>query len=271
MNTYKTLEVSIDNHIATVTFNRPHKANSLTTQAWHDLKAVFEGLDEIDDVRVIVLNGNGKHFCGGIDLSVLMGIRERTKSNCEGRIRENVRKMVFELQAPINAIEACSKPVIAAIHGGCIGAGVDIVCACDMRYVTHSGYFTIKEIDMGMVADLGTLQRMPKLIGDAMVRELAYTGRKMYGEEAKSIGFVNKSSETREEMMEEVMKVAALIASKSPLSIRGTKEVIKYSREHSIADGLNYMATWNAAMILSNDLNAAFMASMQKKKPEFQN
>ena len=177
--------------------------------------------------------------------------------------------MVFALQAPINAIEQCSKPVLAAIHKGCIGGGLDVVSACDMRYCTQDAYFTIKEIDKGMVADLGTLQRLPQRIGEGQVREMAYTGRHVLGEEAKSLGIVNRIYADKTEMMTGVMELAKQIASKSPVSIRGTKQVLNYTRDHSVRDGLEYIANWNAGMLLSEDLFTAFQAKLSKKTPEF--
>ncbi len=267
--TYQTLKLEINNHIAYVALNRPKKANALNKVAWNELKQVFEMLSDLPEARVVVLSGEGKHFCSGIDLSLLMAIRQETHDDCEGRMREKLRQMVFHLQAPINAVEMCRKPVLAIIHGACVGAGVDLVTACDMRYATDDAFFSIKEIDMGMVADLGTLQRLPKLIGDGIAREMAYTGRNVYGPEAQSIGLVNRTFADKELLLAEVLELAATIATKSPLSIRGTKDVIRYTRDHSVADGLNYIATWNAAMILSNDLTEAFEATMQKRSPEF--
>jgi len=266
--TFQTFELSIENHIAQVVFNRPERANALNQLAWDEMKAIFEALDENEDVRIIILRGNGKHFCAGIDLELLMNVAQFSQK-CEGRKREKLRKTIFDLQAPINAIEQCSKPVIAMIHGGCIGGGVDIASACDMRYCTDDAYFTIKEINMGMVADLGTLQRLPKIIPAGIAREMAYTGRSVMGEEAQRIGLVNKSYMDIESMQTDVMKVAQNITAKSPLSIRGTKAVLNYSRDHSVADGLDYMATWNAAMLLSDDLMEAFQASMQKRGAVF--
>lgn len=266
--TFETFEINIDQHIAQVVINRPERANALNQKAWEEMKTIFEELDENDEVRVIILSGNGKHFCAGIDLELLMNVAQFSQK-CEGRKREQLRKKVLELQAPINAIEQCSKPVLAAIHGGCIGGGVDIVSACDMRYCTDDAYFTIKEIDMGMVADLGTLQRLPKIIAAGIVREMAYTGRNVTGQEAERIGLTNRSFPDAETMDAEVMKIAHSIATKSPLSIRGTKAILNHSRDHSVADGLEYMATWNAAMLLSDDLMEAFQAKMQKRETVF--
>jgi enoyl-CoA hydratase len=269
--TLETFDIQIENHVAHVAFNRPDRANALNQTAWNEMKALFEALDDNDEVRVIVLSGNGKHFCSGIDLELLMNITQLNSFKCEGRKREKLRQNVLDLQAPINTIEQCSKPVIAAIHGGCIGGAVDIVTACDMRYCTDDAYFCIREIDMGMVADLGTLQRLPKIIAPGVAREMAYTGRSVFGPEAERLGLANRSFSDRDTMLAEVLQIAQTIATKSPLSIRGTKHILNHTRDHSVADGLEYMATWNAAMILSNDLMEAFQAKMQKRTAEFAN
>ena len=267
---WKHFKVSIDQKIAHVAFNRPDKANALHMEAWDEMKAIFDELSENDGVRVVVLSGEGKHFCAGIDLELLMSISHIQQIECGGKRGEKLRKFVLHLQACVNAIEACAKPVLAAIHNGCIGGGVDIAVACDMRYSTQDAYFTVKEIDLGMVADLGTLQRLPKLIAPGLAAEMAYTGRKVSGTEAQSIGLVNRAFETPEDMKQGVMQVAAAIASKSPVSIRGIKEVLKYTRDHSVADSLDQMATWNAAMILSADLQEAFKATMERRQPQFE-
>jgi len=265
----KHFKVEIEHKIALVSFNRPEKANALHMDAWIEMQTIFETLSLADDVRVVILSGEGKHFCAGIDLELLMSIGKFQDIACSGKRSEKVRGLIVSLQQSITAIEKCSKPVLAAIHNGCIGGGVDIATACDMRYCTEDAYFTIKEIDLGMVADIGTLQRLPKIISPGMAAEMAYTGRKMLGLEAKNIGLVNHCYASKKTLMEGVMQIASTIASKSPLSIRGTKDVLHYTREHSVDDALNYMATWNAAMLLSADLTEAFKATIEKRPPKF--
>lgn len=266
---YACLQVTVEAHVAEVALHRPDKANALTEQAFGEIKLAFEALDADPDVRVVILHGDGRHFCAGIDLELLLSIGAKTEDSCDGRKREKLHRLILSLQGTINAVEACRKPVLAAVHGGCIGGGLDLVAACDMRYCSADAYFTIKEIDLGMVADLGSLQRLPKLISPGMVAEMAYTGRHVGGEEAARIGLVNGVHGSKDEMLGHVRGIAAQIAAKSPLSIRGTKQVLQYARDHSVAEGLQQIALWNAAMILSEDLAAAGQAAMLKKQAQF--
>ncbi len=267
--TYTSFLVNIEDNIASVAINRPEKANSLHMEAWEEMKHIFESLHENPEVRVIVLTGEGKNFCAGIDLMTLMNLQRYNDISCEGRKREMLRKFIFKLQDCITAIEKCRKPVLAAIHGACVGGAVDIVSACDMRYCVEKSYFSIKEIDLGLVADIGTLQRLPKILQPGIVAEMAYTGRNVSGEEATKIGLTNQTYATVEEMTEGVMGIAKSIASKSPLCIRGTKEILLYSRDHSVDESLNYMTAWNASMLLSDDLQEAFAAMMEKREGDF--
>ena len=266
---YTSFLVSITDHIAEVRFNRPDKANALHAPAWEELRTIFTGLADNPAVRVVILSGEGRHFCAGIDLTMLMSINQQMQDSCEGRKRERLRKHILYLQSCIQAIEDCPVPVLAAVQGGCIGGGLDIISACDMRYASTEAYFTIKEVDMGMVADLGTLQRLPKLISDGLAREMAYTGRKVGAAEAQACGLVNQVFDDPAALAAGVRALAATIAAKSPLSIRGTKEMLLHARDHSVAEGLNYIATWNAGMILSEDLAKAFQASLSKQPPVF--
>jgi enoyl-CoA hydratase len=265
----ETLQLSLADHIAHVRINRPDKANAMSRAMWLEIRTAFEWIDATPAARVAVISGNGAHFTSGIDLAMLAGVADEVDDDCEGRKREKLRRTILDLQATLTSIERCRKPVLAAIHGACIGGGIDLICCADMRYCSSDAYFSIKEVDMGMTADVGTLQRLPKLIGDGMVRELAYTGRKFLGDEARSIGLVNKVFDTPESLLHGVRQLAADIAAKSPLAIRGTKEMIVYARDHSVADSLNYIATWNAAMLMSSDLQEAMMSGAQKKPPSF--
>ena len=261
---FETLELQFEGQVATVRLNRPDKANSMDATLWAELQACFEWLDEEPAVRVVILAANGNHFCAGIDLAMLGGVHG--VSSEPGRRAEQLRRTILTLQGNLSAIEKCRKPVLAAIHKTCIGGGVDLVCCADMRYASEDAYFSIREIDIGMTADVGTLQRLPKLIPDGAVRELAYTGRNMDAEEARELGFVNRVYEDRDTLMREVMAIAQGIAGKSPLAVRGSKEMLLYSRDHSVAEGLNYIATWNSGMLSQADLAAGLQAQMEKRQ-----
>ncbi len=267
---YTSFTVEIDNKIATVSINRVDKANSINNVGWNELKEIFFTLSVEPTVRVIIIKGEGKHFCAGMDLGALMEISQSYQGSCEARKREKFSQDLQRLQDSITAVADCSKPVIAAVHGACVGAGVDLISACDMIYCTTDAYFCIKEVDMGLVADMGTLQRLPKKIAPGIVAELAYTGRKMMGDEAMRVGLCNDALENQEELYKKARSIAAQIAGKSPVVVRGTKKVLAYSQEHSVKEGLEYIKIWNAGMIYSNDLMEAMGASMQKRPPVFE-
>jgi enoyl-CoA hydratase len=266
--TFETLEVSIEEQVATVCLNRPDKANAMNGAMWDELQICFEWLDEESAVRAVILAGNGKHFCAGLDLAVFGNLHGASAE--PARRAEQLRRTILRLQGNLTAIEKCRVPVLAAIHNTCIGGGVDMTCCADMRYATEDAYFSIREIDIGMTADVGTLQRLPKIIPDGVVRELAYTGRNMGAREAKEVGFVNGVFESREIMMREVTAIARTIATKAPLAVRGTKEMLLYSRDHTVAEGLNYIATWNSGMMSQADLQAGMQAQMTKTQAVYE-
>ncbi len=266
---YTTLDVQLADKIATVTLNRPEKANAMEEAMWHEIRTAMRWADETPEVRCVIIQGNGKHFTGGIDLAMLAGLKKHTQDADEGRSREKLRQLILDLQDTLSSIEKCRKPVLAAVHGACVGGGIDLITACDMRYCSAEARFTVKEIDVGMTADVGTLQRLPGLVGEGMAREMAYTGRYVDAQEAKEIRLVNRVFASVEVLRTGVREIAASIASKSPLSVRGCKEMITYARDHSVADGLNYIATWNAAMLMSADLMEAGRAAMEKRPPQF--
>jgi enoyl-CoA hydratase len=266
---FETLKLEFADGVATVELNRPDKANAMNLRMWLEIREAFAWVDATPEVRAAILRGNGRMFSAGIDLALLGNIREEIADPCDGRMREKLRSMILDLQDTLTSIERCRKPVLAAVHGLCLGGGIDLICACDMRYCSSDAAFSIKEIDVGMTADVGTLQRLPRLIGEGMVRELAYTGRSISGAEAKDIGLVNHCHGSSGELFAHTMKLATTIAKKSPLSIRGIKEMITYARDHSVADGLNYVATWNAAMLMSEDLAEAIAAQQAKREAKF--
>ncbi|MGE4404616.1 crotonase/enoyl-CoA hydratase family protein [Pseudomonas sp.] len=268
MTEYQAFRVELADKIARVVINRPEKINAMNADFWSEIIDIFDWIDATDAVRVVVLSGAGQHFSSGIDLQLLAQAGSQLGSDV-GRNAEQLRRKILSLQASFNAVDNCRKPVIAAIQGYCLGGAIDLISACDMRYSTTDAKFSIKEIDMGMAADVGTLQRLPRIIGDGMMRELAFTGRTIDGEEACAIGLVNRTYADPQAMMEAVLGLAGEIAAKSPLAIRGTKEMIRYMRDHRVDDGLEYIATWNAAMLQSADLKVAIAAHMSKQKPDF--
>ncbi|MDE1973034.1 MAG: crotonase/enoyl-CoA hydratase family protein [Hyphomicrobiales bacterium] len=265
---YQTLAVSVADGVVNVALNRPDKSNAINRQMWDDIRNVFRDIDKLPAARAVILSGAGKHFSAGIDLAMLSQIVQGDAGR-PAHQREALRQTILDLQDVITSLEQCRKPVIAAIHGACIGGALDLACAADIRYCSVDANFVIKEIDLGFVADVGTMQRLPKLIGDSMARELSYTGRPFAGAEAREIGFANRCFGSREELMAGVAALAQSVAAKSPLAIRGTKEMLLYTRDHSVADSLNYMAIWNAALLQSNDMAEAFAAFTEKRTAKF--
>lgn len=207
--------------VCEITLNRPSRGNAFNMEMWHELREAFQAVDGDHSVRAVILSGKSPSFSTGMDLSVFADMMKVSAAEtCEGRRKEAMSHFVQFLQDAITAPEVCSVPVIAAISGHCIGGAVDLITACDLRYCTDKSTFCIKETDLAMVADIGTLQRLPKLIGDQQTRELAYTGRTIGGKEAEALGLVLKSFESEEAMREHVKNTARLIAAKSPLTIR---------------------------------------------------
>ena len=268
--TYECFDVMLENHIAHLQLNRPQQHNSMNKAFWKEFPAALREIDRSGDARVLVISSTGKHFCAGMDLAVFQNPDPKMFGGEPGRRGEFVRRLVLQLQDCFNQMENIRIPVLSAIQGGCIGGAVDMVCASDSRYCSADAYFTIKETALGMTADLGTLQRLPKLIPAGLARELAYTARKLTAEEALSCGFVNKVYETPEQLLEGVMETAQQIAANSPLAVAGTKKMLNYAREHNVADSLEYMATWQAGMFQPNDLMLSMAAQMQKKSGEFE-
>ncbi|KAJ4960400.1 hypothetical protein NE237_020310 [Protea cynaroides] len=273
MEKYKTLEIvqaNSNSQVFNLYLNRPARRNALSRDFFSEFPRAISSLDQDPNVSVIVLSGRGDHFCSGIDLSTLKDSFGGTKSNNDlGRSAERIRRDVKGLQAAITALESCRKPVIAGIHGGCIGGGIDLVTACDIRYCTVDSFFSVKEVDLAIVADLGTLQRLPRIVGFGNAMELALTGRKFSAMEAKSLGLVSRVFDSKGAMDEFLMGIAEGMAKKSPLAVTGTKAVLLRSRDLTLDQGLDYVATLNSVLLQSSDLAEAVSAQIQKRKPVF--
>ena len=262
-------EVSIEDHVAHIQMSRPNEMNSMNKAFWKELPVLVNKIDEEALARAIVISSTGKHFSAGMDLGVFMSGDAVPMTGDPGRMGENLRRVVMQLQASMSSLEEIRIPVLVAIHGGCIGGALDLVCAADCRYATEDAYFTIKETELGMTADVGTLQRFPKLVSPGIVRELAYTGRKFTAQEAKDMGLVNAVYPDQKSLIAGVLEVAKSIAKNSPLAVTGCKEMINYSRDHSVEDSLKYMATWQSGMFRPNDMMKSFAAKAQKSDAVF--
>lgn len=267
---YTCFDLEIRDRIAHLRLNRPAELNSMTRAFWGELPRALNELDAGAKARVVVLSSTGKHFTAGMDLAVFAGSGVTPTGAREvGRQREALRRSVLELQDALSAIERVRMPVLAAIQGGCVGGGVDMVAACDARYCSAEAFFCIQEINLGMTADLGTLQRLPRLMPSGMVRELAYTGRRLGAQRARELGLVNEVYPDHAALLEGVLQVAREIAERSPLAVFGSKEMLNYARDHSVADSLNYMAAWQTGMFQPADMAESFAAKQEKRAPEF--
>ena len=259
-------KVEQDGHIAWLTLNRPDNRNAMGFVFFEELKKHFGRFDEDPSVRVVVIKAEGKSFTAGLDLvefgSLLGG-------GVGADVREELRKTILKCQEGMNAIERCRKPVIAAVHSHCIGGGVDLLCACDIRMATKDAIFSIRETRMGLIADLGTLQRLPHIIGHGWFRELALTGRDFTSQEALQMGFITRIGEDRQGLYEEAKGIASQIVACPPLAVQGAKEVILYSRDYGVNASLHYVAQKNAAALPSEDVTEAMSAFMEKRTPVF--
>jgi enoyl-CoA hydratase len=264
-------EVSESEKVAHIVLNRPDELNSMTPAFWRELPQLVDEISDRGSARAIVLSSTGKHFSAGMDISVFTGGDLEDDSEVEtGRARASLRYNVLHLQDSFTAFERARMPVLAAMQGGVVGGAVDMVTACDMRYATADAWFCIHEINIGMTADVGTLQRLPKLVPEGVVRELAYTGDRMPAARAKEVGLVNEVFEDHATMIDGVLDIAQRIASRSPLAIHGTKEIINYTRDHSTADSLHYMAAWQTGMFQPTDLMESFGAQAEGREPEYE-
>jgi enoyl-CoA hydratase len=266
----ETLRLEVAEHVARVTLNRPEALNTMNAAFWTDMVAVFDAIEADGSVRAVVIASTGKHFTAGLDLKWAAEDGLASRGGETARNREALRRKVKRMQETFNVIDRCRAPVIAVVHGGCIGGGVDLVTACDIRIGTADCFFTIQEINVGIVADVGTLQRIPYLLPQGLVRELAYTGRRFAAAEALGHGFVNSLHDSHEAALAAGLAMAREIASKSPMAITGVKQVLNHGRGRTIDDGLEYVAVWNAAMLPGEDMEVAVKAQMTRQPASFQ-
>ncbi|MFN4273310.1 MAG: crotonase/enoyl-CoA hydratase family protein [Aliihoeflea sp.] len=255
--------------VAHLRMARPDKANSMNADFWHDLPRLLSELEADNSVRAAIVSGEGKHFSSGMDLAVFSGIVSLFEEE-DGRAALAMRDLILELQASLSSIERVRFPVIAAIHGACLGGAIDLITACDIRLASADARFAVEEISVGMAADVGTLQRLPRLISPSVAAELAYTGRSFSAEEARQYGLLSQVLDSREDMMREAFAVAEAIAARSPLAVTGIKRNLLFSRDHTVAAGLDYVATWNGGMLRTSDVMAAIQAKLARSPGEFQ-
>lgn len=263
----ETLTLTSENGIAHVQLIRGEALNTMTPAFWEDMIAAFEAIEDDAAVRAVVLSSTGRHFTAGLDLKSATGL---DGGNADGPRRSAAFiRHLKRLQHAFTVIDECRVPVIAAIQGGCIGGGVDMVTACDMRVCSEDAFFTIQEINIGIVADVGTLQRAPYLIPHGILRELAYTGRRVAAEEAARYGLVNRVAADHDAAVAAAFNMAREIAAKSPVAIMGIKRVLNVGRGQTVAEGLDYVGVWNAAFLGGDDLKEAVSAHMQKREANF--
>ena len=265
MHHWNCLRLEQKDQVAHLILNRPDKRNTMTISFFRELKEAFERIDADESQRVVLLSGEGKSFTAGLDLVEAASLWQEPSA----KSRHAFRQMVLGLQDGITAVERCRKPVLAAIHSHCIGGGVDLICACDIRMASQDAVFSIRESRMAMVADLGTLQRIASIVGQGWARELALTGRDFDAGLAMRIGLLTHVFPDRAQLMEEAFRMAQEISRLSPITVQGVKETLNFSRDHGITAGLEYVAQKNAALLPSEDLMEAFQAFMEKRSPNF--
>ncbi len=263
------LKVDVADHVAEVTLLGPGKGNAMGPDFWRELPVVFTRLDADPAVRAVVLTGSGAHFSYGLDLPAMMPSWAGLLGDALAGPRAEFLDEVRALQHAVTSVAACRKPVIAAVSGWCIGGGLDVVAAADIRVASADAKFSLREVKVAIVADLGSLQRLAGIIGEGHLRELAFTGKDIDAERALRIGLVNDVYPDRDTVLAEARSTAAAIAANPPLVVQGTKDVLGHERERRVADGLRYVSAWNAAFLPSKDLGEAVQAFLERRSPKF--
>ena len=267
MDKLNCFSLTTEGHVAHLVMNRPEAMNTMHPTFWRELHEVLTDIHKAGTARALVISSTGKHFSAGMDLQTFSSAIQMDDSSAEGR--SAVYDLLTDMQHTFTLLEELRIPVIAAIHGGCIGGAVDMVTACCIRYVSTDAFFCIQEINIGMVADVGTLQRLPKLLPMALVKELAYTGRRLSADKALAHGLVNEVLPTHEATVAAALQAAKEIASKPPVAIWGTKQVLHYARDHSTEDSLRHMGWLQGAIWSNANVREAISAFQQKREANF--
>jgi enoyl-CoA hydratase len=250
---WECFELSVQGGVAHLRMARPERRNAMTAAFWRELPQILRGLD----AKVLVLSSTGPHFCAGLDVS-MFGSDGFATETVEGR--EKFKAKLIELQASLHALADAPFPVIAAVQGGCIGGGVDMATACCLRYATRDAWFVIQEINLGMMADVGTFNRMPKQLPEAVVRELGYTGERLSAQRAERLGFVNGLFDTHEQLVAGALEVARRIAAKAPVAVQATKKMISYARDHTVAESFEFLNALQPAIFDIEEIKRALRA-----------
>ena len=264
---YRCFEVDIADGVAHVRLSRGDELNTMVPEFWRELPEIVTGISDAASARVVVISSTGKHFCAGMDLSVFAD--QHHADGEPGRRQARMRSNAKVLQWSFTALEQARVPVLAAVQGGCIGGAVDLVTACDLRYASAEAFFCVQETNIGMTADLGTLQRLGTVVPEGFAREMAYTGRRVPAARAYEVGLVQQVYADPAALVAGVLETAREIAAKSPLAIWGTKVAMNYARDHTVEDSLDQIATWQAGMFQPADLTEAFSAKAERRTAVF--
>ncbi|MEO6205460.1 MAG: enoyl-CoA hydratase-related protein [Mycobacteriales bacterium] len=266
--TYRCFDVTVIDKVAHVVMNRPDELNTMIAEFWTELPEIVTRLSDEGSARAVVLSSTGKHFCAGMDLSVFTADPVDAEAEL-GRKQARMRSTVKSLQWTASALEKARMPVLVAVQGGCIGGALDLATAADLRYASEDAFFVVQEINIGMTADIGTLQRLGTCVPAGVARELAYTGRRMTAARALEVGLVQQVYADHASLVEGVLETAREIASKSPLAVWGTKVAMNHARDHGVESGLEQIATWQAGAFQPGDMMEAFGAKAEKRAAVF--
>lgn len=264
---YECFEISLQHGVAHLRLSRPERRNAMTLAFWRELPLAVRELDASGTVRALVISSSGPHFTAGMDLAVFQGAEALGTATVDARAR--FRAKLEELQRSFGALAEARFPVIAAVQGGCIGGGVDMVTACCLRYATRDAWFVIQEINIGMMADVGTFNRLPKQLPEAVVRELGYTGDRLPAERAERLGFVNGLFDDHETLVAGALEVARRIAAKAPVAVAATKRMISYARDHGVAESFEYLNALQPGIFSIEDIRRSVAAARSGAAPEY--